>query len=121
MTDYMTSHEAARALGVAVSTIYRWSNVGRLDVHTYEVSGRRFRKVRRDSVEQLAADMGVTLQTTAQATAQVPAHGAEHGADLLPAWDQEIKPMPAALPGRDLSVREAAELLLWAIVRRYTR
>jgi hypothetical protein len=126
MTDYLSPMQAARALEVGTSTIHRWCDRGTLEHQCYEVGGRKMRRVARSSVDRIAAERGLTPPTALAAGIYAPGAKIVPEPDpekdlLLPAWDQEIKPMPAALPGRDLSVREAAELLLWAIVRRFTR
>jgi hypothetical protein len=128
MTDYLSPMQAARALEVGTSTIHRWCDRGTLEHQCYEVGGRKMRRVARSSVDRIAAERGLTPPTAIAAGIYAP--GAQvvpepereiPGENLLPAWDKEIKPTPPALPGRNLSVSEAAELLLWAIVRRFTR
>ncbi len=54
-SPYVSTREAARILGVAVSTLHRWAQAGRVE-SVREAGGQRL--FRRDVVERLAAEMG---------------------------------------------------------------
>jgi len=116
--EHLNAKQAAKILQCSQHTVYRLCDTGVLEYAHHTSGTRKFRRIVKDSVERRAAEMGLPAHKDYPDATPAPTQAPKP--ELLTAWDRLVE-LPAAVGPRSPSIREAAEILFWAIVRRFTR